>query len=99
MFGEQTTIHIGELLNDAQRLATTQRDIHNIKGVCQIVWEVWAILLGISLDAGGEQVFLEDASIFCKETEQQTSNENVEIVQVIVTTELIIGSKFVMQFG
>ena len=96
---EQTAVDVRKLLDDAQRLLTTQRDVHDIKGPRQIVWEVWTVVLRIALDAGGKEVFLEDTCIFCKEAEEQAGNKNVQVVQVIVATKLVVASQFIVQFG
>ena len=60
--------------------------------------EVRTVGLRESLDAVRKQIALEDARVFSKKAEQQTSNKDIQVVQVAVRTELVIGSQFIVQF-
>jgi hypothetical protein len=70
MLRKQTTVYIGELLDNAGRISLSQRNVHDIKTPVEIIGNIRAVLFSITLDTAGKQILLEDACILSKETEQ-----------------------------
>ena len=92
MFGEQTSVYVGELFDDRQRFTVSQAAIHHVESCIQIFRQVAAIGFRKLTDRSGEQVFFKNTSVFGKETEQQTGNKDIQVVQVGFAVEFVIGT-------
>ena len=51
------------------------------------------------LDKVGKEIFGKDTCVFGKETEEQAGNEDIEVVQVVITIIFVKSTNLIMQFG
>lgn len=94
--GEESAVDVRELGDDVRGIFAALLTVHDVERLVQVVAQVAAIGLGVSLDGGGEELLLEDAGIFSKEAEQQAGDEDVEVVQVVVAAEVVVGTQLVV---
>ena len=93
--GKEATVHVGELRPAAVH-ADAHRHIHGSEGAIEELLQVGAVGTCGVMDGIREEVFLEDARILGKETEQQARHEHVQVVRVGGDTDMVVTAYLIV---
>ena len=77
---KQATINVWELLHYFWNVPAAERKVHHVERLVEIVRQIAAVVLRISHDGSRKQPFLKYPRVFSEEAEQQSGDEDVQVV-------------------